>query len=161
MVYGLKHFRQYLIRHKFVIRSDHASLQWIRRTPEPMAQAGRWLAIMEEFDFAVQHRAGSKHQNADALSRRPSTEVESMADDEPHSVRENSDILVRTVCSDPDYPPGHVETHDEPVDEKEIAGPTLWHVHSSSELAKLQRTDPDIGPVADSVCSSKNNRRLI
>jgi len=32
-------------------------------------------------------------------------------------------------------------------DEKEIAGPKLWHVHSSSELAELQRTDPDIGPV--------------
>ena len=149
VVYGLKHFRQYLIGHKFVIRSDHASLQWIRRTPEPMAQAGRWLAIIEEFDFTVQHRAGSKHQDADALSRRPSTEVESMVDDEPHSVRENRDILVRTVCSDPDYRPDHVETHDEPVDEKVIAGPTLWHVHSSSELAELQRTDPDIGPVAE------------
>jgi len=53
---------QYLIGHKFVIRSDHAFLQWIRRTPEPMAHAGRWLAIMEEFDFTVKHRAGSKHQ---------------------------------------------------------------------------------------------------
>jgi len=62
-----------------------------------------------------------------------------------HSVRENSGILVRTVCSDPDYRPGHVETHDEPVDEKGITGPKLWHVHSSSELAELQRTDPDIG----------------
>jgi len=70
-----------------------------------------------------------------------------MVDDEPHSVRENSDILVLTVCSDPDYRPGHVETHNKPVDEKEIAGPKLWHVHSSSELAELQRTDPDIGPV--------------
>jgi len=114
-----------------------------------MAQAGRWLDIMEEFDFTVQHRAGSKHQNADALSRRPSTEVQSMVDDEPHSLRENSDVLVRTVCSDPAYRPGHVETHDESVDEKVIACPTLWHVHSSSELAELQRTDPDIGPVAE------------
>ena len=42
-----------------------------------------------------------------------------------------------------------METHDEPVDKKVIAGPTLWHVHSSSELAELQRTDPDIGPVTE------------
>jgi len=41
-----------------------------------MAQAGRWLAVMEEFEFTVQHRAGYKHQNADALSRRPSTVAE-------------------------------------------------------------------------------------
>ena len=53
VVYGLKHFRQYLIGHKFVIRSDHASLQWIRRPPEPIAQAGRWFAIMKEYDFTV------------------------------------------------------------------------------------------------------------
>jgi len=97
VVYGLKHFRQYLLGHKFVIRSDHASLQWIRRTHEPIAQAGRWFATMEEFDFTVQHRAGSKHQNADALSRRPSTEVQSMVDDESHSIPENSDILVRSL----------------------------------------------------------------
>jgi len=57
VVYGLKHFRQYLIGQKFVIRSDHAAWQWLRRTPEPMAQAGRWLAIMKEFEFTVQHRA--------------------------------------------------------------------------------------------------------
>jgi len=53
VIFGLKHFRQYLIGRKFVIRIDHAAIQWIRRTPEPMAQAGRWLAIMEEFDFSV------------------------------------------------------------------------------------------------------------
>jgi len=52
---------------------------------------------MEEFDFTVQHRAGSKHQNADALSRRPSTEVQSMVDDESHSIPEISDILVRSL----------------------------------------------------------------
>jgi len=56
VVFGLKHFRQYLIGRKFVIRTDHAAIQWIQRTPELMPQAGRWLAIMEEFDFSVQHR---------------------------------------------------------------------------------------------------------
>jgi len=75
----LKRFRQYLIGRKFVIRTDHSALQWFRRTPEPIAQAGRWLAIMEEFQFEVQHRSGAKRQNADALSRYP-TDV---AQDEP------------------------------------------------------------------------------
>jgi len=63
------------------------------------------------------------------------------------------DVLVRTVCrpcvtSDPDYCPGHVTKHDKQVDE-EVARPKLWHVRSSSELAELQRQDPDIGPIAD------------
>ena len=155
VVFGLKHFRPYLIGRRFVIRTDHAAIQWIRRTPEPMAQAGRWLAIMEEFDFTVQHRAGSRHQNADALSRRPSTVAESIVEEETRPVRDNGDVLVRTVCrpcvaSDPDYRPGrHVNIHDERADEEEIAGPKLWHVHSASEIAELQRKDPDIGPVAE------------
>ena len=71
VIFGLKRFRQYLIGRKFVIRTDHSPLQWLRRTPQPIAQAGRWLAIMEEFQFEIQHCPGVKHQNADALSRCP------------------------------------------------------------------------------------------
>ena len=88
VVFGLKHFRQYLIGLKFVIRSDHRAIQWIRRIFKSMAQAGRWLAIMVKFDFTVQHRAGSKHQNVDALSRRPVAEAKSH--------------VVDTSCSDPE-----------------------------------------------------------
>ena len=36
-----------------------------------MGQQARWLEIMEEYDFVVEHRPGVKHANADALSRRP------------------------------------------------------------------------------------------
>jgi len=62
-------------------------------------------------------------------------------------------VLVRTVCrpcvtSDPDYCPGHVIKHDKQVD-KEVARPKLWHVRPSSELAELQRQDPDISPMAE------------
>jgi len=35
-VFGLKTFRQYLLGRGFVVRTDHAALQWLRKTPEPM-----------------------------------------------------------------------------------------------------------------------------
>jgi len=38
IVNGLKQFRQYLTGRHFVIRTDHAALSWLRRTPEPMPQ---------------------------------------------------------------------------------------------------------------------------
>ena len=38
VVVGLKHFRQYLLGRHFVIRTDHAALSWLRKTPEPMPQ---------------------------------------------------------------------------------------------------------------------------
>ena len=71
IVYSLKYFKQYLMGRHFKIRTDHAPLTWLRHTPDPIGQQARWLEIMEEFDFEVEHRPGNKHSNADALSRRP------------------------------------------------------------------------------------------
>jgi len=47
-VFGLKTFRQYLLGRRFVIRTDHAALQWLRRTPEPMGQLARWMTLIEK-----------------------------------------------------------------------------------------------------------------
>jgi len=71
VVYSLKYFKQYLLGRPFRIRTDHAPLTWFRRTPEPVGQQARWLEIMEEYTFTIEHRSGSRHGNADGISRRP------------------------------------------------------------------------------------------
>jgi transposase InsO family protein len=71
VVHFVKYFKQYLLGRHFRVRTDHAALQWLRRTPEPIGQQARWLEQLEEFDFEVIHRIGARHGNADALSRRP------------------------------------------------------------------------------------------
>jgi len=71
VVFGLKRFRQYLLGRRVLVRSDHAALTYLRRTKEPVAQQARWLDFVEQFDIVVQHRSGSAHRAADALSRRP------------------------------------------------------------------------------------------
>src|SRR5580693_4621484 len=71
VVFYLKHFRVYLLGRRFLIRSDHSALQWLRKMPQPVGQQARWLEMMEEFQFEIQHRPGRAHGNADALSRRP------------------------------------------------------------------------------------------
>jgi len=38
-----------------------------------MPQLARWLTLIEQYDYEVQHREGKKHGNADGLSRRPAT----------------------------------------------------------------------------------------
>ena len=67
----LKKYRQYLLGRKFSVRTDHAALQWMRKTPEPIGQQARWTSLVEEFDFDIIYRAGKQHGNADALSRMP------------------------------------------------------------------------------------------
>src|SRR6218665_1556158 len=71
IVFFLKTFRPYLLGRKFLLRTDHSALQWLRRTPVLIGQQARWLSVIEEFDFEIQHRSGSAHQNADAMSRHP------------------------------------------------------------------------------------------
>lgn len=71
----VKKFRQYLLGRPFTIRTDHAALQWLKRTPEPIGQQARWLEILEEFDYTIVHRPGRHHENADSLSRREAAVV--------------------------------------------------------------------------------------
>jgi len=71
VVFGLKRFQQHLLGRSFIIRIDHAALTFLKRTPEPIGQQGRWLDLLSEYNFEIQHRPGRVHGNSDALSRRP------------------------------------------------------------------------------------------
>jgi hypothetical protein len=71
-VYDLKQYRQFLLGRKFLLSIDHSAITFLRRTPDLIGQSARWLALIEEFDFEIQHRSGVSHGNCDALSRRPS-----------------------------------------------------------------------------------------
>jgi hypothetical protein len=118
VVFFLKYFRQYLLGRPFLIRTDHAALQWLRRTPQPIGQQSRWLEILEEFDFVIEHRPGAQHANADALSRRPCRQCGKCETDESVNV-------VNAIES----------SHANELD---------W---SPEALAKSQRDDEDIGPI--------------
>ena len=69
VVMAVNHFRPYLYGKKFKLRTDHASLVWLYKRSEPSHQVARWIEILSEFDFTIEHRAGAKHGNADGLSR--------------------------------------------------------------------------------------------
>lgn len=66
-----QHFRPYLLGRHFLLRTDHGSLTWMSNFRQPEGQLARWLEKLQEFDFKIVHRPGKRHQNADALSRRP------------------------------------------------------------------------------------------
>ena len=67
VVYFMKQFKQYLLEKEFLVRTDHAALTWLQRTPEMMGQQACWQERLQEFNFKIQHRPGTKHGNADAL----------------------------------------------------------------------------------------------
>ena len=70
LVWAARHFRPYLYGRQFLARTDHNSLRWLHNFKEPEGQVARWLEILSEFDYRVEHRPGVQHANADSLSRR-------------------------------------------------------------------------------------------
>ena len=64
-----RQFRYYLLGRKCIVRTGHSSLTWLLNFKEPQGQLARWLEELSQYYMVVHHRQGSKHANADALSR--------------------------------------------------------------------------------------------
>ena len=60
VVKALRNVRVYLLGRPFLLRTDHSALRWLRLTPAPFDQQGRWMVEIVEFDFEIEHRAGKK-----------------------------------------------------------------------------------------------------
>ncbi|UYV85033.1 hypothetical protein LAZ67_X004344, partial [Cordylochernes scorpioides] len=71
IVKAVEHFHKYLYGQNFLIRIDLAALTWLLRMKNPEGQVARWLEKLQQYHFQIKHRPGRKHNNADALSRRP------------------------------------------------------------------------------------------
>jgi hypothetical protein len=70
LIFGLKHFMQYLLGRHFVCRLDHMSIVYYNRTRDPVGQQSRYLDFVSQFDIEFVRRPGVQHINADSLSRR-------------------------------------------------------------------------------------------
>ena len=71
MVYAIRHFRHNLYWRPFTVRMDHNALRWLQSFKEPEGQVARWLELLAQYHYKIEHRPEKKHQNADALSRNP------------------------------------------------------------------------------------------
>ena len=65
----IKHFRHYLWGRHFTLRTDHASLVWLKNYRDADGMLARWLAKLEEYNFDTIHSAGKSHGNAYGISR--------------------------------------------------------------------------------------------
>ena len=50
------------------MRTDYAALQWLCRKAEPSSQVARWLEVLSEFQYRMEHRPGKRHGNSDGFS---------------------------------------------------------------------------------------------
>ncbi|GBN14381.1 Transposon Ty3-I Gag-Pol polyprotein [Araneus ventricosus] len=125
IVKSIEHFHHYLYGRKFLLRTDHASLRWLLNFKEPEGQIARWIQRLQEYDFEIQHRKGTSHGNADALSRRPCTQSCKHCKNAKKKFGMEIDISVKVLTT----------TSVDP-----------W---SSCEIQKAQLEDPNIKPILE------------
>ena len=128
IVRSVQHFDPYIRGQDIIIRTDHASLRYIKTTKELPSQMHRWAMIMEDYTYTIEVRKGTLHANADAMSRMPCKKK-------------------ICICDGIDR-----MEHAESVEDRHVARVTLnalWYKpkYTLEEMAAAQRADPDIGPL--------------
>ena len=76
IVFGVKHFHQYLFGRPFTIKSDHKPLQYLLGENKGIpsmasARVQRWALTLSAYNYKVQYVPGRDHANADVFSRLP------------------------------------------------------------------------------------------
>ena len=71
VVASVKHFHHYLYGRPFTVRTDHGALKWLLNFKNPEGQVARWIEVLGTYSMKIEHRQGTRHGNADGLSRRP------------------------------------------------------------------------------------------
>lgn len=109
VVYFIRHFHAYLAGKPFLLRTDHASLQWLISFKNPTGMLARWLETLGQYSFRVEHQRGRDHLAADALSRMPSATAEACTQtegSEPVRLLRSQDWSLSFIRSEQEADPG-------------------------------------------------------
>ncbi len=74
IIASVRRFKHYLRDSKFTIITDHRPLLAVRKldlNTDLTGKRTRWALELDPLDFEIIHKSGSKHANADSLSRYP------------------------------------------------------------------------------------------
>jgi transposase InsO family protein len=71
IVWSVRHFYPYLHGRKFVLRTDHKPLKFMKTVKDPKHRLARWITELSQFDYTVEFRTGRSNSHADGLSRLP------------------------------------------------------------------------------------------
>ena len=156
---GLEGFEHMLRYAPFKARVDNRCLSYIRNLKKPTGIWWRWLDLIDSFQFDIEHRAGKKHGNVDALSRAPHLPEPTQAQEELSAAYlcaltsdrlEQVDELNRATLEE--------LTNDEQA-ERDVTLPL-----SAKQIRQAQRDDPDVRKMINwigrGVKPEKDERRL-
>ena len=137
IVHFVKHFDVYLRGPPITIRTDHASLRYIKTLKELPDQFARWIMTLENYHYTIEIRKGALHTNADTLSRYVCCEGKQCMCTDVAKLEETTKDLVDTF--DPENP--------DSISAANISAIRFTPEFPPDEMAKAQEDDADIGPL--------------
>lgn len=70
VVQAIKHWRQYLVHHEFILFTDHDALRHLDSEAKFSSRHASWIAYLQKFTFSIRYQSGKTNRVADALSSR-------------------------------------------------------------------------------------------
>ena len=70
-MWGVKKHRHMLWGSPFIILTDHRALVYLDSCKDKTARLARWFEFLSAFQYEIQYKEGTKHGNADGVSRNP------------------------------------------------------------------------------------------
>ena len=92
LTFAIDTYKFFLTGRKFLVRTDNSALSWLKTQKDPKGILMRWLRILSTYKFNIQHQAGTKHGNADSLSR--ATHAPFLSQPEAEEVLADDQILL-------------------------------------------------------------------
>ena len=98
LVWGIEHFRLFLLGKEFDVITDHKALESIFNNPrsKPPARVERWVLRLQPYNFRVIYKKGSQNE-ADYLSRHPINKSQSESNEEQIAEEYVNYIIENTV----------------------------------------------------------------
>ena len=137
----INNFHFFLCIGHFFVRTDSTAAKALKTSMDPVGFMSRWQARLQQYSFTITHRAGSKHGNADSLSR--IKHAEPLRDDEDvfdertdrqylFAIGNNTSRCSEKLCA---------------VDESESQQMTREERWSPSYIKEIQEDDEDLSVI--------------
>lgn len=76
ILHALKHFRGFIEGFLVLVRTDHGSLRYFKTQKNLIRGLARFVDEIEFFNTHILYRLGKEQLDADALSRKPNTDLD-------------------------------------------------------------------------------------
>lgn len=82
VIWSLKHYKEFLSTHPFILRTDSRALSWLKQFKDTKSKLGRWACLLEEYSYTLEHEIPKNMMFAHALAKQPNLERDEEGDDE-------------------------------------------------------------------------------